>query len=94
MPRNKSKVESALRKKGFEQTDGDHRFFVYVTTQGKKTTVRTKTSHTPKMKEIPNNILAQMSKQCRLRKADFLKLLDCPLTREKYEGILRDQNIG
>ncbi|MEL7071105.1 MAG: hypothetical protein AAGN15_21010 [Cyanobacteria bacterium J06581_3] len=93
MPRKKSKVESALRKKGFEQASGDHRFFVYITTQGKKTAVRTKTSHTPKMKEIPDNLLAQMSKQCRLKKADFLKLIDCPLTRENYEKILKDQGI-
>ena len=93
MPRKKSKVESALRKKGFEQTSGDHRFFVYVTLEGRRTTVRTKTSHTPKMKEIPDNILAQMSKQCRLKKSDFLQLVDCPLTREEYERRLRDRGI-
>ena len=94
MPRKKSKVESSLRKKGFEQTDGDHRFFVYVTTDGKKTTVRTKTSHTPKMKDIPDNLLSQMAKQCNLSKNDFFRLLDCPLDRKGYEQILRDQSIG
>lgn len=87
MPRQKSKVESALRSKGFEQTESDHHYFVYITTDGKKTTVKTKTSHTPKMKDIPDNLLSQMAKQCQLSKNDFLRLLDCPLTREEYEKI-------
>lgn len=92
MPRKKAKVESALKKKGFEQTDGDHRFFVYVTIDGKKTAVRTKTSHTPKMKDIPDNLLSQMAKQCRLSKNNFFRLLDCPLGREEYEKILQDKS--
>lgn len=58
MPRKKSKVESGLKGKGFEQTEGDHHWFTYVTVDGKKTTVRTKTSHTPKMKDIPDNLLS------------------------------------
>ena len=91
MPRNKSKVESALKGKGFEQTEGDHHFFVYMTVEGKKTSVRTKTSHTPKMKDIPDNLLSQMAKQCKLSKNDFFRLLDCPLSREEYEAILKEQ---
>ncbi len=31
------------------------------------------------MKEIPDNLLAQMAKQCHLSKEDFLRLVDCPL---------------
>lgn len=93
MPRKKSKVESGLKDKGFEQTEGDHHFFVYVTTEGKKTAVRTKTSHTPKMKDIPDNLLSQMARQCKLSKNDFFRLLDCPLDREKYEAILKEQGI-
>jgi hypothetical protein len=90
MLRKKSKVESALKNKGFEPTEGDHHFFVYITLEGKKTAVRTKTSHTPKMKDISDNLLAQMAKQCRLSKNDFSRLLDCPLDREAYENILKD----
>jgi len=93
MPRKKTKVESALRNKGFEQTEGDHHFFVYLTIEGKKTAVRTKTSHTPKMKDIPDNLLSQMAKQCKLSKDDFFRLLDCPLSREDYEELLTEQEI-
>lgn len=93
MPRKKSQVESALKSKGFKQTEGDHHFFVYVTTEGKKTTVRTKTSHTPKMKDIPDNLLSQMARQCWLSKSDFLRLVDCPLDQEGYEKKLKARGI-
>lgn len=93
MPRKKSKVEAGLKNKGFEQTEGDHHFFVYVTLDGKKTTAKTKTSHTPKMKDIPDNILGAMARQCHLTKQEFLNLVDCPLNREKYEAILRKKDI-
>ena len=88
MPRDKRKIEEALLKKGFEDKEGDHHFFIYHTLQGKKSSIRTKTSHTPKMKEINDGILAQMAKQCRLNKQDFMNLIDCPLSREQYEARL------
>jgi hypothetical protein len=93
MPRSKSKVESALKSKGFEQIEGDHHFFVYLTVDGRKTTAKTKTSHTPKMKDIPDTLLGLMAKQCHLTKNEFLKLVDCTLSREGYEEILRSKNI-
>lgn len=62
-----------------------------MTIEGKKTSVRTKTSHTPKMKDIPDNLLSQMAKQCKLSKNDFFRLLDCLLSREEYEAILKEQ---
>lgn len=91
MPRSKREVEENLRKKGFCQEDGDHHFFVYVTTAGKKTRARTKTSHTAKMKEIPDNLLSQMARQCKLTKPQFLELVDCSMIREAYEDVLRNQ---
>lgn len=93
MPRKKTKVEAGLKEKGFEQREGDHHFFTYVTIEGKKTTIKTKTSHTPKMKEIPDNLLGQMAKQCKLTKQEFLDLVDCPLSRCQYEKNLRKQGF-
>lgn len=92
MPRQKTKVESALISKGFQQIENDHHYFIYFTQDGKKTTAKTKTSHTKKMKDIPDNLLGQMAKQCYLAKSQFLDLVDCPLSQEKYEDIL--QNLG
>jgi predicted transcriptional regulator len=82
MPRNKSRLEKSLLDKGFIKTEGDHNYFIYYTQDGLKTAVKTKTSHTKKMKDIPDNLLSQMAKQCRLNKAEFLNLVDCPLSQD------------
>jgi hypothetical protein len=91
MPRKKREVEASLCRKGFQQDVRHHQFFVYFTREGKKTPVRTKTSHSPKMKDIPDNLLSQMAKQCKLAKSEFLDLVDCPLERDKYEEALSRQ---
>jgi hypothetical protein len=93
MPRSKSQVESALLNKGFEKDEGDHHYFIYYTQDGKKTTAKTKTSHTKKMKDIPDNLLSVMARQCKLNKQQFLGLIDCPLKREMYEEILSKQGL-
>ena len=67
----------------FQAGGGDHNFFVYHSKAGKKTRVRTKTSHGSK--EIDDNLLAQMARQCTLSNKDFGLLVDCPLSRDAYE---------
>jgi hypothetical protein len=70
---------------------GCEHYFLYRTTDGRKTPIRSKTSHMPKMKDIPDNILAQMAHPCSLPKARFLDLVDCPMDRAAYEAALREQ---
>ena len=90
MPKARRKVESSLEYKGFQKrVDGDHRYFVYWSLDGKKTPIFTKTSHSGK--DIGNNILSQMAKQCRLSNSQFSDLVDCPMTQEVYERHLEDQ---
>jgi len=89
MPRKRKEVESALISKGFEQHDTHHHMFVYYTQKGKKTTLRTRTSHS--MREIGDNLLGQMARQCGLRKKDFLDLVDCPLDRKGYEKKVKER---
>ncbi len=91
--RQKRKVEASLQKKGFEKADRDHSFFVYYTKDGKKTAVFTKTSFTPKVKDISDSLLAQMAKQCKLTKDQFCQLIDCPLSRDSYETILKTKHF-
>ncbi len=91
MVRPKAKVETGLKNKGFKKTEGDHHYFAYVTLEGKVTSIKTKTSHTPKMKDIPDNILSQMAKQCQLSKSDFLALIDCSFSQESYELRLKQE---
>lgn len=45
------------------------------------------------MKTISDNLLSQMAKQCHLTKNDFIDLIDCPLTQDKYEQILKDKDV-
>ena len=63
MPRPRTKVEAALKAKGFALEEGDHHYFVYVTLDGRSTSVKTKTSHGAKMKDIPDNLLSAMARQ-------------------------------
>ena len=85
MPRAKAKIEQSLLNKGFLGREGDHRYFTYYRLDGKKSAVFTKTNHTPKMREVPDNLIALMAKQCRLNRKQFLDLVDCPMSRELYE---------
>ena len=94
MPKRKDEIEKGLLRKGFVRKEGDHHFFNYHNLQGQKTAIFTKTSHTPKMREIPDNLLSLMAKQCSLSKEDFLRLVDCPLSREQYETKLMLKSTG
>lgn len=85
MPRNRKDVESALQSKGFERAEGDHHYFVYLTRDGRKTRARTKTSHSPRVRDIADNLLGQMARQCLLTRPEFLRLVDCPMDRDEYE---------
>jgi hypothetical protein len=88
MPRDKRDVESGLGNKGFRLQDGDHHYFVYWSEEGKKSMAKTKTSH-GSGRDISDDLLAKMSKQCGLTKGNFLKLVDCPLSRKEYEALLK-----
>lgn len=90
MPRERKRVEASLEAKGFVRAEGDHHHFVYLTREGLKSRARTKTSHSPKTKDIADNILGQMARQCLLTKPEFLRLVDCPMNRDEYERRLRD----
>lgn len=86
MSRKQSDVEKSLEAKGFQRTTGDHNFFHYHSKAGKKSRVFTKTSHGAR--EIDDNLLSQMAKQCKLSNKDFGLLTDCPLDRDSYEAKL------
>lgn len=87
--RDRSDVEKALTSKGFRQVDTHHNRFIYWTSSGKMTGVQTKTSHSHKV--IDKSNIGKMARQCRLPKADFLKLVDCTLSGEAYEAFLQSE---
>jgi hypothetical protein len=88
LPRKRKDVEAALQSKGFARIEGDHHYFVYFTKGGRKSRARTKTSHSPKVRDVSDSLLGQMARQCLLSKPEFLNLVDCPMNRDEYERIL------
>jgi predicted RNA binding protein YcfA (HicA-like mRNA interferase family) len=87
MPRDAKNVAAGLAGKGFILRDGDHHFYSLVV-GGKKTGIFTKVSHGER--EIHDGLLAQMAKQTKLVKKDFLDLVDCPMSAADYLKKLRD----
>ena len=85
MPLDRRLVEASLLAKGFHRVDGDHSFFIYYDKNGKKSPVRTKTSHGTSSKQLNDDLVSKMAKQCRLSSKDFRELVNCPLSRDAYE---------
>jgi hypothetical protein len=88
MQRDRLKVQQALIRKGFEQDDTHHHYFVYRTEEGLLTPIRTRTSHSGKT--LDDYLLGAMAKQCRLDRGQFLELVDCPLSRTDYESAVNE----
>jgi predicted RNA binding protein YcfA (HicA-like mRNA interferase family) len=89
MPRDAKEVAANLKRKGFTPNEGDHTFYrLFV--DGKNTGIRTKISQGEK--EIHDGLLGQMAKQTRLVKKEFLELVDCPMTLERYVELLRERD--
>ncbi len=61
-------------------------------TDGRKTRVKTHTSH-GKGFDISDNLLGQMARQCYLTNAQFRDLVDCPMDRAMLEKALIDRGI-
>ena len=91
MPRDRRNVEQALEKKGFVRSNRDHKYYLYHTKEGKKSPIRTHTSHGSGYKTLDDHLVSQMARQCKLTKKQFENLIDCPLDRSGYEEILVSQ---
>ena len=90
--RARDAIQESFVKKGFlPKEGGDHWRYIYLSHDGKKTAVHTKISRGSKYKYLSDSLIAQMAKQCRLTKSDFLALVDCPLSRQEYEAKLQQQ---
>lgn len=84
-------IEAGLCRKGFKIDEKrDHNFFFYWTEEGQKTPVRTKTSKGSKYKRLDKTLVASMARQCKLTRKQFADLIECPLSRQEYERILKE----
>lgn len=87
--RKQNDVEAGLERKGFQQANTHHRYFVYYTRAGVKSRIRTKTSHGGS--DLDRSLIGQMAKQCGVTSKDFLALVDCPLDQAAYEAKVADK---
>ncbi|MDZ4181027.1 MAG: hypothetical protein U1E29_17640 [Coriobacteriia bacterium] len=85
-------VEAGLKKKGFEPTDHKHRQFVFMTDSGRKTPVKTMTSHGSD-KVLSSSLVCQMARQCKLSVKEFERMVSCRIPREQYAEMLRLQGV-
>ena len=83
-----SKFIKALKKKGFEPDKTHHEMFWYYL-DGKKTSVRTRTSHGEK--EFDDGLMSERRKQIGLsNKRQMIDFIECPLSSEELKQILID----
>lgn len=89
MPRKHRDIRAGLVAKGFEiDEQRRHLVFVYQDLQGRTTTARTLLSHSSGGNDISDNLLGQMARQVGLDRKDFLRLIDCPMSRNDFDAIV------
>lgn len=93
MTRSRAAVEAALKKKGFTLREGDHHYFCLLDEQGRPTRIITKTSHSPKHKDLGDPLLGEMAKQLHLTKREFVELIDCALSEGQYRARLKEKGL-
>jgi predicted RNA binding protein YcfA (HicA-like mRNA interferase family) len=83
-------IQNGLTSKGFQVSTGDHRFLIFYH-NGLKTSVRTMLSHSSR--DIGDPLIHKMAKQVHLSKNEFLDLLNCPMSRDRYIARLHEAGI-
>ena len=84
------RVDKALTAKlGFERRDSHHR--IYRLYLDGKLVARTFVSHG--RRELTDFHIAQMSKQMRLSRREFIDAVKCPLDRDTYYALIRQRLV-
>lgn len=95
MARKHRENRASLAAKGFTiDEQRRHIVLVYEDLEGRTTTARTLLSHGAGGSEIGDNLHGRMARQVKLTHADFLRLIDCPMSREEYDAIVGQADQG
>ena len=94
MPRDRSDILSSLTSKGFELQQGkrDHDV-LFFTHKGLVQAVYTKLSRGSKRKTVGDSLLGRMSRQLKISRKEFDELVDCPMTANDYQQVLRSNGV-
>ena len=82
-------TERNLKKKGFKwkKSRGKDRVYVYCV-GNTETAVFTMFSQSRRVRDLGDRLISDMANQCKLSRADFLRLVKCPMTEAKYRDVL------
>lgn len=89
-PLSSSEVTSALLAKGMTRDNNHHKMF-RKTVDG-VTTLITRVSHGGKL--IGGDLVKLMAHQCALYPREFVQLVDCTLTAEDWDRLVRERCAG
>lgn len=81
-------VRRALQRKGFRQSDSRHRWYEYEQLNGEPSGINTLMSHGAD-RDIGDHLLGQMARQVHLNRRQFDQLIDCGLSQDDYEDLMR-----
>lgn len=84
------KVLTNLKKKGFIDSKNhspDHKYLEYFLNG--KYILYTKVSHGGK-EDLRDHLIKQMAEQCKISKDQFLDLVNCPLNKDQYARLLKE----
>ena len=87
----KREIKAKLQIKGFEEDFRDHDCFYYMN-RGQKTNIWTKTSFGSK-NYIDDDLILKMARQVKLNKKEFMKLIECTLSKEEYRELLIEKGF-
>lgn len=95
MPRKHREVRASLQAKGFlAEEKRKHIHFIYVDLAGRTTAARTMISHGAGSDDIGDSLLGKMATQVGLKRAEFLDLIDCPMSREALDAKVSNPEDG
>lgn len=83
------KISASFIKKGFLEVADRADKKYYLLLNGRKVGIHTFVSHGTK--ECGERLISEMKKQVCLSKREFIDLIDCPMTKEEYIGILTER---
>ena len=93
MPRERQAILASLPSKGFTLEDGKDHYFLRFHHRGLTTAVYTKVSRGKEYKDYGDFLLAKMSRQLKISRAQLNDLIDCPLDELGYVDALRSAGV-
>lgn len=80
-----------LEHKGFEKSEGKkHTVLIYHNTEGKKTVIKTIVSRGTGYTSLGGDLVSSMARQCRLTTPQFVSFVDCSISRDDYDGLVKE----